>query len=42
MARGWCCRTAFDPASSYPYTLDPAADVPSVVRAGAGPQASFG
>ncbi|MFI2105045.1 RICIN domain-containing protein [Isoptericola sp. NPDC019693] len=34
--------TAFDPASFYPYTLDPAADVPSIVRAGAGPQASIG
>ncbi|ANC31631.1 RICIN domain-containing protein [Isoptericola dokdonensis] len=34
--------TAFDPRSFYPYTLDAAADVPSIVRAGAGPQASIG
>jgi pectate lyase len=34
--------TAFDPKSFYPYTLDAAADVPSIVRAGAGPQSSIG
>jgi pectate lyase len=30
--------TAFDPASFYAYTLDPADQVPAIVRAGAGPQ----
>jgi pectate lyase len=30
--------TAFDPATFYPYTLDPAEQVPAIVKAGAGPQ----
>ncbi|MGC5040166.1 pectinesterase family protein [Streptomyces sp. DT190] len=34
--------TAFDPKASYPYTLDKAADLPSVLRSGAGPRASIG
>ncbi|THA50164.1 pectinesterase family protein [Streptomyces sp. A1136] len=34
--------TAFDPKTYYRYTLDAAADVPSKVRAGAGPRGSFG
>ena len=29
--------TAFDPKTYYPYTLDPAAKVPSVVKSGSGP-----
>ncbi|MEU4245585.1 pectinesterase family protein [Actinoplanes sp. NPDC026619] len=29
---------AFDPAAFYPYTMDPADQVPAIVRAGAGPQ----
>src|SRR5205085_1333206 len=33
---------AFTPSSFYPYTLDPAADVPSLVRTYAGPQADIG
>jgi pectate lyase len=33
--------TAFTPSSFYSYTLDKAADVPSVVKAGAGPQADL-
>ena len=32
---------AFTPGSFYPYTLDPAADVPAIVRAYSGPQASI-
>ncbi|MEU0165398.1 pectinesterase family protein [Streptomyces iakyrus] len=34
--------TAFDPKSYYPYTLDKAADLPAVLKAGAGPRASIG
>ncbi|MEV4947527.1 pectinesterase family protein [Streptomyces sp. NPDC053755] len=34
--------TAFDPRSSYPYTPDRAADVPALLRSGAGPRASLG
>ena len=34
--------TAFDPASFYSYSLDPAADVPALLRDGAGPQSSIG
>ncbi|GAA0691853.1 hypothetical protein GCM10010193_53010 [Kitasatospora atroaurantiaca] len=34
--------TAFDPTSYYSYTLDPAADVPSKVRSGAGPRSAIG
>ncbi|MET9391698.1 pectinesterase family protein [Streptomyces sp. NPDC006624] len=34
--------TAFDPKTYYPYTLDKAADLPSVLKAGAGPRASLG
>ncbi|MEV5353366.1 pectinesterase family protein [Streptomyces sp. NPDC052693] len=33
---------AFDPKAFYPYTLDKAADLPSVLTAGAGPRASIG
>jgi pectate lyase len=33
---------AFDPRSHYAYTLDPAADVPNLVRTHAGPQATIG
>ncbi|GAA0445504.1 pectinesterase family protein [Streptomyces olivaceiscleroticus] len=32
--------TAFDPKTYYPYTLDPAADVPALVTAGSGPRAT--
>ncbi len=32
----------FDPSSFYDYTLDPAEDVPDLLRAGAGPQAEIG
>ncbi|MFF3845986.1 pectinesterase family protein [Streptomyces sp. NPDC002328] len=34
--------TAFDPKTYYPYTLDKTADVPSLLRSGAGPRASLG
>ncbi|MFE9835340.1 pectinesterase family protein [Streptomyces sp. NPDC005551] len=34
--------TAFDPKKYYAYTLDPAADVPAILRRGTGPQASVG
>ncbi|MFC9911690.1 pectinesterase family protein [Streptomyces sp. NPDC127197] len=34
--------TAFDPKTYYPYTLDKAADVPSLLKAGAGPSGSIG
>ncbi|MFF5228045.1 RICIN domain-containing protein [Dactylosporangium sp. NPDC000521] len=34
--------SAFTPSSFYPYTLDPAADVPSLLRTYAGPQANIG
>ncbi|MDQ0749488.1 pectate lyase [Streptomyces africanus] len=34
--------TAFDPKAFYPYSLDKAADLPSVLKAGAGPRASIG
>ncbi|MER7404141.1 pectinesterase family protein [Streptomyces sp. NPDC000070] len=34
--------SAFDPKAYYPYTLDKAADLPSVLKAGAGPRASIG
>jgi pectate lyase len=34
--------SAFTPSSYYSYTLDPAADVPSLLRTYAGPQASIG
>jgi pectate lyase len=34
--------SAFDPRSFYSYALDPAADVPDLVRTYAGPQASIG
>ncbi|WP_236241632.1 pectinesterase family protein [Streptomyces sp. CC228A] len=34
--------TAFDPRAFYPYTLDPAADVPALVRSGAGPRSAIG
>jgi len=34
--------TAFDPKSFYDYTPDKAADVPSVVKSGAGPRSSIG
>jgi pectate lyase len=34
--------SAFTPNSYYPYTLDPAADVPNLVRTYAGPQANIG
>ncbi|MGP4102105.1 pectate lyase family protein [Nonomuraea sp. KM90] len=34
--------TAFDPRSFYSYTLDPAADVPGLLRTYAGPQANIG
>ncbi|GAA4316953.1 hypothetical protein GCM10023086_39730 [Streptomyces venetus] len=34
--------TAFDPKVYYPYSLDKAADVPSVLRSGAGPRADIG
>ena len=34
--------SAFNPRDFYPYTLHPAADVPALVRAHAGPQATIG
>nr|WP_309049451.1 pectinesterase family protein [Streptomyces sp.] len=34
--------TAFDPRRFYPYTLDAAADVPAIVKAGAGPRGTLG
>lgn len=34
--------TTFDPRADYDYTLDAAKDVPTVVKGGAGPQASIG
>ncbi|WP_428965716.1 RICIN domain-containing protein [Micromonospora fluostatini] len=34
--------SAFNPASFYPYTLHPAADVPALLRTHAGPQATIG
>jgi pectinesterase len=34
--------TAFDPKAYYPYTLDKAADVPSLLKSGAGPRSSIG
>ncbi|CAM5637087.1 hypothetical protein SALBM135S_03722 [Streptomyces alboniger] len=34
--------TAFDPKAYYDYTLDKAADLPSLLRTGAGPQKSIG
>ncbi|MCA2225192.1 RICIN domain-containing protein [Nonomuraea aurantiaca] len=34
--------SAFTPGSFYSYTLDPAADVPSLLRTYAGPQANIG
>ncbi|MEU2539914.1 pectinesterase family protein [Streptomyces iakyrus] len=34
--------TAFDPKTYYPYSLDKAADLPSILKAGAGPRASIG
>ncbi|MFJ3161129.1 pectinesterase family protein [Streptomyces kanasensis] len=34
--------TAFDPKAYYPYALDRGADVPAVVKAGAGPRGSIG
>ncbi|RZB18214.1 pectate lyase [Streptomyces sp. F001] len=34
--------TAFDPKTYYPYTPDKAADVPSLLRSGAGPSGSIG
>ncbi|CAL9308801.1 MULTISPECIES: pectinesterase family protein [Streptomyces] len=34
--------TAFDPKAYYPYTLDKAADLPSILKSGAGPRASLG
>jgi pectate lyase len=34
--------SAFTPSSFYSYTLDPAADVPNLVRTYAGPQANIG
>jgi pectate lyase len=34
--------SAFDPRSFYSYTLDPAANVPALLRAGAGPQPTIG
>ncbi|MEU6179103.1 pectinesterase family protein [Streptomyces coeruleorubidus] len=34
--------TAFDPKAYYPYTLDKAADLPSILESGAGPRASIG
>ncbi|WP_338780592.1 pectinesterase family protein [Streptomyces sp. DG1A-41] len=34
--------TAFDPKTYYPYTLDKAADLPSILKSGAGPRASIG
>ncbi|WP_320785036.1 pectinesterase family protein [Streptomyces sp. CRN 30] len=34
--------TAFDPKAYYPYSLDAAANVPAVVKAGAGPRSTIG
>ncbi|MFJ2966615.1 pectinesterase family protein [Streptomyces collinus] len=34
--------SAFDPKTYYPYSLDKAADLPSILKAGAGPRASIG
>ncbi|MEV4426317.1 pectinesterase family protein [Streptomyces sp. NPDC049602] len=34
--------TAFDPRTYYPYTPDPAADVPALLKSGAGPRSSLG
>ncbi|MEV6381800.1 pectinesterase family protein [Streptomyces sp. NPDC051773] len=34
--------TAFDPKTYYPYTLDKAADVPALLKSGAGPRSSIG
>ncbi|MET9525938.1 pectinesterase family protein [Streptomyces coeruleorubidus] len=34
--------TAFDPKAYYPYTLDKAADLPSILKSGAGPRTSIG
>ncbi|MCX4986143.1 pectinesterase family protein [Streptomyces sp. NBC_00572] len=34
--------TAFDPRSYYPYTLDPAAEVPALLKSGTGPRSSIG
>ncbi|CAM5457040.1 hypothetical protein GCM10010261_54830 [Streptomyces pilosus] len=34
--------TAFDPKAYYPYTLDKAADVPSLLKSGTGPRATIG
>ncbi len=34
--------TAFDPKAYYPYSLDKAADLPSVLKSGVGPRASIG
>ncbi|MEU1934714.1 pectinesterase family protein [Streptomyces coeruleorubidus] len=34
--------TAFDPKAYYPYTLDKAADLPSILKSGAGTRASIG
>ncbi|MFI2633837.1 pectinesterase family protein [Streptomyces collinus] len=34
--------SAFDPTTYYPYSLDKAADLPSILKAGAGPRASIG
>ncbi|MFJ4981615.1 pectinesterase family protein [Streptomyces coeruleorubidus] len=34
--------TAFDPKAYYPYTLDKATDLPSILKSGAGPRASIG
>ncbi|MFJ9038380.1 pectinesterase family protein [Streptomyces sp. NPDC102406] len=34
--------TAFDPKQFYPYTLDKAADVPALLKSGAGPRGSIG
>ncbi|MEU0389421.1 pectinesterase family protein [Streptomyces chartreusis] len=34
--------TAFDPKAYYPYSLDKAADLPSILKSGAGPRASIG
>jgi pectate lyase len=34
--------TTFTPADHYSYRLDPAADVPAIVRTGTGPQPTIG
>ncbi|MFD8970938.1 pectinesterase family protein [Streptomyces sp. NPDC059593] len=34
--------TAFDPKAYYPYTLDPTASVPALLKSGAGPRSSLG